>query len=371
MQLLESRKLHTRMFEALYIELVQAFIEEGHLRKEIQRLQEELVSIASTQGFDTTTCENWKCESSEEGAKSIQEFFRFLLSKMEGQGGLDYQDLPPHFPSLLPFLDAHTHRGSEIPQGGVTSEAACRANAMQTAVLAATQENTHGQWDVRTAAVPGQGITMRTYATSATEGHTLPANPTPMINQCQNFMPIEPETIQLPIQRIMSKGASKGSTPCSIASPMDVFIYTAPSSSRLVENHLPQVSTTSVPRSQRVGVADHLHLSSAVGWNVLPYHNHAERCQPPHPFGRPHGLSDNPVSNSPEDFTIVSEVSSDNTHRESACEERLHLLEHNQARGSTTQSTSVSSTGLLSSSILLGSPRWSFEIYPEDTRKTC
>jgi len=340
MQLLELRKLHMRTFEALYIQLVQTFEEDCHLRKENQRLREELVSIASTQGFDTTTYENWKCASSEEGVTSIQEFFRYLFSITEGQGGPDYQDLPPHFPSLTSFLDAQTDRGSEIPQGENTSEAMCRASAMQTSVWAATRENTHRPWDVRTAAVPGQGITMRTYATSATEGYTLPANPTLMINQCQNFISMEPENITVPIQRL------------------EAFNYTAPRSNRLVEDHLPQVSTTSAPISQCANlhdaIAEHLHVPTAVGWNASPYQNHAEACQPPQPSGRPQGPSDNLVNNSSEDFTAGSEVPTENLHCESACEEGLRLVEHNQARGSTTQSSSVSSTGPLSSSIAPG-----------------
>jgi len=82
MQLLESRKVYTHIFEALYNDLVQAWTKDDNLRSEIQRLREDLMSIISPQGLDTATMKECQCAFSGEGATSMQDFSSYLLSKV-------------------------------------------------------------------------------------------------------------------------------------------------------------------------------------------------------------------------------------------------------------------------------------------------
>jgi len=336
MQLQEERKLYRGLFEAVYNDLAKAWTEDARLRTEIQHLREELMSIGSSLGFDTSTCEAWQHASSEEGAENIQEFYLHMRTKASNSAAVDEQDLPPQLPS-----DSQPHRGAEVLdlQASVATEAALRASGMQIVGLTTTTENTRISWDACTA--PG--------------GYTWPTEPTPMLDQCQSFMQTATQTFQAPIQRSMSTGtstlpilpeSSQGLMLCSPLSPVGGFSNSASRTNAIVEAYPLQVSTACMPMLQDDSLynvtAEEMHSLTAAGCKVSQ--DHVQTCQRPQ-TGSTLQVADIPVTRPPENFTMGCNL---------AYEEQVCLLEHTQPQGSHAQSPLDSSTGPDSSPIAPG-----------------
>jgi len=206
MQLLEERKRHLGLFNALYSELEWALIIEGQIRAEIETLRAELLSLGTTLDFEPSKEQESEHALSEESAKTIEKFIVYLLNRVQSASaeGVNDTDLPPNFLSLACLSNPQPHQGAEALglKTPITGCGCClMAPSEQPTALTSEVGVTVASWGAGT---PGTPSTITMCHTSQCSGHHVPAQP--MV--ANNPQSLEPHAIAMPIRKHLPRPVS-------------------------------------------------------------------------------------------------------------------------------------------------------------------
>jgi len=110
-KLLKTRSAYTCLINYLHNEFQQIYKEDFNLCQENDNLRVELVKIAHEFGFQIPEEKEWKQPTSTRTGESIEDFCLRML-EATGSQGIRSDDLPPGFPTVIPYCDSQPHMGA-------------------------------------------------------------------------------------------------------------------------------------------------------------------------------------------------------------------------------------------------------------------